>query len=135
MGAAILERDQSFLAVLDVFEFLGVFVANEQEIRPDAFGNGHGARNGADARADCGEKACFQGVNGLVEFLDLLVLGCLIVVLHGHGRICLGIDIAGAEGLRHFERRSVFKIVECDALDRKTGEGRMRSRGKMEIDF
>ena len=65
--------------------------------------HGHGARDRADVWTDSRQEANLQAVNRLVKFVDLLLLGRLVVPLIGDGGVDFGIDVGGFEGFRHVE--------------------------------
>ena len=75
--------------------------------------HGHGARDKTDVRTDSGQKANLQTVNRLVELIDLLLLGRLMVPLIGDGGVGLGIDVGGFEWFRHVEDGCRGKSSAC----------------------
>jgi len=100
LRGGVLEGDLGLLVVVDVGEFVGVLVGEEEEVWPDTlrgvsvkssrilcsrtyFGNGHRARHWTKATTDGGQQANLQTINSLVELFYLLLLGCFIVPLLG----------------------------------------------------
>ena len=63
--------------------------------------DGHGSGDWAYTPADGGQEADLHAVNYLVEFFNLLLLGCLVVPLFGDGGVSLRVDFFGFERLRH----------------------------------
>lgn len=67
------------------------------------FGYSHGASNGTNAVADGGQEADLHAVDCLVEFVDLLLLGCFIIPLVCDSGVSLGVDMGSFEWFRHVE--------------------------------
>ena len=65
--------------------------------------HGHGARHDTDVWADSGQEANLQTVHRLVEIVDLLLLGRLMIPLIGDGGVGFGIDVGSFKGFRHVE--------------------------------
>lgn len=84
LRAAVLECDLCRLVVLDISELFAVSIGQEEEVWADTLGNHHRARDGADAGTNCGKKADLETVNSLVEFINLLSFGGLIIPLLGN---------------------------------------------------
>ena len=78
-------------------------VGKEEEVWAVSLGDMHGTRDGANAWADGGKKADLEGVDGLVEVLDLVFLGGLVIPLLGDGGVRLGIDLGLFEWFRHVD--------------------------------
>ena len=76
-------------------------VGEEEEVGPHAFGDRHGAGDGADVRADGGEEADLFAVDEVVEFADLLGFGRFVVVLFGDGGVGFGGDLLLGELFGH----------------------------------
>lgn len=64
---------------------------------------GHRASDWTDAVADGSQEADLHAVDGLVEFVDLLLLGGFVIPLIGDGGVGLGFDVGGFEWFRHVE--------------------------------
>ena len=103
LGAAVLEGDLDGLVVVNVHEFVRVRVGEEEEVRANALGDGHGAGDGPDAAADGGEQASFEAVAGFVEVLDLVFLGGFVIPLVIDCGIGLGVDLGLLERVGHLE--------------------------------
>ncbi len=88
----VLECQLHRLVVLEVFEFLAVFVGEEIEVRSLALGDGHAAGYGADAGAVGRHESYFEGVDGFVEFFDLFMFGSGGVELFGYCGVGFGVD-------------------------------------------
>lgn len=80
--------------MLQVVEFLGVRVRDEEEVRAFLFCDGHGAGDGGVVQggAQGGQKAGFEGGGEFVEVLDLVGEGGGAVVLFAYRRVGLGGD-------------------------------------------
>lgn len=87
--------------MIQILEFLGVNIGNEEKIGTVAFGHGHGARDGTDSRSDGGQEAGFQAINDFVQVLELLLFGTFVVPLLGDRGVGFGVDFVGCEWLRH----------------------------------
>lgn len=98
LGAAVLERDRGGGVSGQVFEFLAVGVGEVEEVRAGAFGDGHGAEDGAEAGALGAQQGHFEGVGDGVEVCELLLFGGRVVPLVFDGGVRGDV---GLGGLRH----------------------------------
>lgn len=64
----------------------------------------HAARHWADTLADCGEETDFEFINSLVELVNLLINGCLGIILFRDRGIGPGLDLFTFQWLGHAER-------------------------------
>lgn len=87
--------------MFQVFEFARVEVGNKQKVRAGSSGYAHGPRDGADTRADGGQQAEFEPVDGFVQLFELFVFWGLAVVLFGDRGVGFVADVVGCEGLDH----------------------------------
>lgn len=101
LAGRVLEGDLGRLVLFEIGELFRVGVGQEEEVGAVALGNRHGTRDWSNFRADGGKEADFEGVGDLVEVLDLIFLGSLVIPLLGDGRVCLGVDIGLCEWFRH----------------------------------
>jgi len=110
LAGGVLEGHLGRLVVFKIGELFGMGVGKEEEVGAVALSNRHGTRDGPNAWADGGEEADFEGVGDLVEVLDLIFLGSLVIPLLGDGRVGLGVDIGFCEWFRHVCRGLVGLI-------------------------
>ncbi len=101
LAGGVLEGHLGRLVVFKIGELCGMGVGKEEEVGAVALSNSHGPRDGPNAWADGGEEADFEGVGDLVEVLDLIFLGSLVIPLLGDGRVGLGVDIGFCKWFRH----------------------------------
>lgn len=101
LAGGVLEGHLGRLVVFKIGELFGMGVGKEEEVGAVALSNSHGPRDGPNAWADGGEEADFEGVGDLVEVLDLIFLGSLVIPLLGDGRVGLGVDIGFCKWFRH----------------------------------
>lgn len=79
-------------------------------------GYGHRASDGAYAVTDGSQEANLHAVDRLVEFLDLLLLGRVVIPLVGDCGIRLGIDMGCFEFSDHLEGWCCGKGSWCGKL-------------------
>lgn len=98
LRAAVLERDRRRAVVGQVLEFLAVAVGEVEEVGPRAFGDGHGAEDGAEVGPLRAQQGDLERVGDGVEVCELLFFGGRVVPLVFDGGVRGDV---GLGGLRH----------------------------------
>lgn len=122
MGRAVLEGDLCSFVILEVGEFVGVFVGDEEEVRSFALrshdvsgtkrkvcrdnrvrylGNGHRPGHWSNTPANGGQETNLHSINSLVELFYLLRLRGRVVPLFRDCGVGLRVHLGGFEGFGH----------------------------------
>ncbi len=94
-----------------------MLVGYEEEVRPNALCDSHGAGNGTDGGTDSGKEADFEAIDSFIEVVNLVFLGGLGVVLFSGCWVGFGVDLGGLEILGHSEELCSGEGSVCEVMN------------------
>lgn len=101
--SAILESNLNLLASIQILKLLAVVICKEQKVRTAALCDCHGPGDHADVRTLRRQHCDLELAGHVVEFLELLVHGCVMVVLLCDGWVGLRGDLGLLEFFGHLD--------------------------------